>query len=63
MMRPVKDSPDLARSRKYTAACLLGAQVPFTCTVSTESKSASLMFQIAESRTMPALLTRMSSLP
>ncbi len=63
MIRPWSSSPCLARSRKYLAAKCEVDQVPRTWTAMTASQSSTGMFQIAESRTMPALLTRMSSWP
>ena len=45
------------------AAWFDGAHVPLRCTRITASKSASDMFQMAASRTMPALLTSTSSRP
>ena len=47
----------------YGAACRAQLNVPFMCTATTASKSSSLIFTSERSRTMPALLTRMSILP
>ena len=63
MIRAVQRASSLARSRQCFAAWCDGHQVPRTCTLITASQSSTVMFQIAASRTMPALFTRMSSLP
>ena len=63
MMRPVSFSPPLARPLQWMAAKCEVSQVPRTCTRMTMSKSAGVMFQMARSRTMPALLTRTSRRP
>jgi hypothetical protein len=61
--RPVNVSPRWARARQCRAAKWVISHVPRTCTRMTASKSSALMFQMTLSRAMPALFTRMSSLP
>jgi hypothetical protein len=63
MIRAVKVSPPLARARHPMEAKWQVSQVPRTWTRMTRSKSAGVMFHRARSRTMPALLTKMSSWP
>ena len=62
-MRPDTSSPALARLRQWTAAKCDRAKWPFRWTRMTSSQSDSSMLKLILSRRMPALLTRMSSLP
>ena len=61
--RDVDDAAVALASFISGAACRAQLNEPLRCTASTASKSSSLIFTSVRSRTMPALLTRMSILP
>jgi hypothetical protein len=63
MIRASLVSPALTRSRQYSAAHRMGANVPRRWTRITASHSVSVMFTSIRSRRMPALLTSTSRPP
>ena len=63
MIRATFRSPAFARSRQYSAACRMVANVPRRCTRITASHSSIVMLASIRSRRMPALFTTMSRAP
>ena len=63
MIRQSFFTPAFIRSRQYAAACRDVANVPFRCTLITESQSSSVIENNIRSRRIPALLTTTSRPP